>query len=324
MYENLTEFIERHDLFIITTHDPADADGLGAEIVFSRILAARGKQWRIINASPVPDNLRFLNAGGIVEQWNNEKHDALPEQAALFMLDTTDLHNIGAMREAACRTREIFVVDHHEQKLSAALLGICDSAAASASEMAVELAEFTGAALDLPAALAAYVGIVYDTGFFAYSKTGPRTFRTALALIEAGVMPNEVYTRLRENSSTAALLLQRKALSSLRLHYNGRVASQVIYLSDFTETGALPEDTDGLVNIPLKSKDVRVSILVKEAQDGKVRCSMRSKGAINVSKITQDLGGGGHVNAAAFKTDLPVNKTLEITLARLAEQIDKP
>jgi phosphoesterase RecJ-like protein len=321
MYEKLTAFIEQNDFFILTTHDPADADGLGAQMVLACMLRKKNKQFRIINASQVPGPFRFMDTDGSVEQWDKDKHGALPEQSALLMLDTADLHNTGHMRDAICRAREVFAFDHHEPSAHSSFQGICDSTAASTSEMAVEFANELGLPLDVQTARAAYAGIVYDTGFFAYSKTGPRTFRAALGLIELGVNPDDAYRQLHESASLGALLLQRAALASLTLHCGNRVAVQILRRGDFIETGALPEDTNGLVNVPIRARDVLVSFMIKETPDGKIRCSLRSKGKINVAKIAQDLGGGGHVNAAGFKSSTDIEQTLAVGLVMISKHL---
>jgi phosphoesterase RecJ-like protein len=238
------------------------------------------------------------------------------------MLDTADLHNTGHMRDAICRAKEIVVFDHHEPRANTSLQGICDSAAASTSEMAVEFAKELDVPLDLQSARAAYAGIVYDTGFFAYSKTGPRTFKAALYLLEVGVNPGDIYKQLKENASIGALLLQKSALASLTLHCNNRVAVQILRKGDFAETGALPEDTDGLVNIPIRARDVLVSLMIKETPDGKIRCSLRSKGKINVAKIAQELGGGGHLNAAGFKSNMDVDQVLAVALVMISKHLE--
>ena len=322
MVEKLLELVNRHDFFILTTHDPADPDGIGAQMVLSCILRNEGKQFRLINANPMPEQFRFMDPLGQMESWDGEKHGALPEQGALIIVDTADEYNIGCMREVFCRSREVFVLDHHESKPHAPILGIYDPGYASTSELAVELAQTMNVTLDSITAFAAYLGIVYDTGFFAYPKTGPKTFRTALALVEQGVNPNEGFTQLCQNTPTRVMLLQKKALASMTLHHGNKTATQVLRTEDFIETGASPEDTDGFVNFPLKSRDVVVSFFLKEMPDKKIRCSLRSKGTINVANIAHDFDGGGHVNAAGFKSDMDIEQTLAKALAKIAGLLD--
>jgi len=261
----------------------------------------------------------------IIEQWNDDQHGGLPEQTGMILLDTADADNTGVMKDAVCRAKDVWVIDHHEPKPGAVVYaGISDPSAASASELTVALAEALKTPIDPQAAFAAYIGIAYDTGFFAYPKTGPRTLRAALLLLEYGVEPNEVYRLLQENTSVGKLRLQQRAIASMTLHCENKVAVQILRLDDFTAAGALPEDTDGLVNFPLKTREIVVSLMIKESQDGKIRCSLRSKGAVNVAKIAQEFHGGGHVNASGFKSKLNIEQTLAAALAKIAEHLDGP
>jgi phosphoesterase RecJ-like protein len=136
-------------------------------------------------------------------------------------------------------------------------------------------------------------------------------------VLELGVNPTEAYKKLRENAAVRSLLLQKRAFASLEIHCNGQVASQALRLEDFAEAGAVNDDADGFVNVPLRAREIVVSVMVKESRKGKVKCSLRSKGEIDVSKIAHDLGGGGHVNAAGFNSDLNIDQTLALALARI-------
>jgi phosphoesterase RecJ-like protein len=318
----LFDFLSRHSSLILTTHDPADADGIGAEKAFAQIARAKGKQVRIINSGPIPETFRFIDRENIIEIWGNVK-EALSRDAGLIILDTADEYNIGELRDIIPYVTEVFVIDHHDPNQFSSFRGIMDNTAASTCELIIELALSLGISLSPENARAAYAGMVYDTGFFAYAKTTKRTFKAALALMESGVKPYEVYREMNENSTTSALLLQKSVLSSLKIHNNGRVAVQILRKEDLEKTGALFEDAEHFINIPLKSMDIDVSILVKENKEGHVRCSLRSKGTVNVSKIAQSLGGGGHVTAAGFRSSHGWDKTLKVILERVSEELNK-
>jgi phosphoesterase RecJ-like protein len=320
----LLKFIGRHDFFILTTHDPADADGLGAQLVLACILRDQGKEVRIINASAKPKHFRFMDPQGEIEQWDDKEHSGLPERAAMVLLDTADDRTTGLMQDKVRRSKEVFVIDHHELKEGLSYQGITDPSSASTCEMTVELAKTLGAAISADAAFAAYIGVAYDSGFFAYPKTGPRTFQAALNLFEMGVKPNEVYQRLHENASTGSLLLQKQALAGLTLHCGNRVAVQVLRLEDFAKAGAQQDETEGLVNFPMRAKEVLVSVIFKESPEGKVRCSLRSKGMVNVAKIAHEFCGGGHVNASGFKSDMAIDPLIPLTLEKIAAILDEP
>ena len=322
MFEEVLSFFDRHRSFILTTHDPPDADGLGAELVIASILTKMGKSFKIINASATPELFRFMDNRGLIEEWNVERHGSFPGQSAFVVLDTSDEYHTGDMKEILNMGLEVFSFDHHEHKAKTGLRGFIDSSASSTSELAVELALLTGTNLDVQTAMAAYTGIVYDSGFFAYSKTSMRTFNAAIKTIECGADPVYVYKQLMETFSCGALLLQKRTLSTLELHDHGRIAVQIIRGEDLEAAGASFEDAEGFVNIPLRVKDIEVSILIKEKSPKEIRCSLRSKGKVNVSKIAQNFGGGGHIAAAGLKSSLSPEETLAKLLVYVEACLD--
>ncbi|MCL2245163.1 MAG: bifunctional oligoribonuclease/PAP phosphatase NrnA [Treponema sp.] len=323
MFDNIISFIDRHKSFILTTHDTPDADGLGSQMVLAAILRISGKTVKIINSDPVPKNLNFLIITQEAETWNREKHLSFLENSAMLVLDTSEEYHIGIMRKHLKKTKEVFTIDHHEPALRKNIPGFIDSSAASTAELAVELACYMGIELDPQTATAAYAGIVYDTGFFAYPRTNLRTFRAASKTIEWGTDPNYIYKHMMEQSSYYAVLLQKQALTNLVFYVDKKLAVLKLSREDFKITGADFEDAENIVNIPLRAKEVEISLLFKEKESGEMRCSLRSKGRVNVSKIAQVFGGGGHVAAAGFKSSLRMEeifkKLLPIIESRLVE-----
>jgi phosphoesterase RecJ-like protein len=61
---------------------------------------------------------------------------------------------------------------------------------------------------------------------------------------------------------------------------------------------ASDEDADGFVNYPLTVGEVEAVAMLKECELGVYRTSLRSKGEVNVAKVAEKFGGGGHRNAA--------------------------
>ncbi|MDR1617728.1 MAG: bifunctional oligoribonuclease/PAP phosphatase NrnA [Treponema sp.] len=317
MPERVLEFIKKYDSILLTTHDGADADGLGAELVFHRIIKETGKEVQILNAAPMAHRFSFMDPDKKVGVWDEKAHDALARRSALMILDTSDEYFIGSLRKALDRTRENFVLDHHEPNPLSALKGFTDPSASSTCELAVEIAGIGGIPLDRDTAMAAYAGIIYDTGSFAYTKTTARTFRAALSLVEAGVIPYQVWSALNESGTTAALLLRKRIISNMEIRAGGRAAVLIMRKEDLESTGACFEDAESFINVPLKAKETAVSIMIKENSAGEVRCSLRSKGKINVSMIARLFGGGGHVTAAGFRSSLGIDDTLEQVLEKL-------
>jgi len=322
MSASVFQFLDRHSSLILTTHDPADADGLGAQQLFYFIVKSLGKEVRIVNSTPTPEKFRFIDPDNTIEIWENLK-ETISREAGLIIFDTADEYHIGDMRSIIPYVPEVFVIDHHEPTRFCTFNGYIDNTASSTCEIVVELAQEAGVALKPKFAQAAYAGLAYDTGSFAYSKTTSRTFKAALSLVEAGANPYSAYHQFNETASTGALLLQKIVFSTLEIHSHGRVAVQVVRKKDFEFTGANSEDSENFANVPLRAKEILVSVLVKENKDGQIRCSLRSKGTVNVSKIAQSMGGGGHVSSAGFRSSMNIEETLQIILKKIEKEMDK-
>ena len=322
MHQALFNFLEKHDSLVLTTHFGPDPDGIGAEIVMAHICRAKGKYVRIINSAPVPPRFRFLDPDGDIESWNNLK-EKIPTGSAIIILDTSDEYNIGTVRDLLPNMSGIFIIDHHEPSPFWSYEGYIDCTASSVCEMVIEIAAATGISLNRKCAFAAYTGIIYDTGSFSYSKTTARTFKATMSLLDLGVVPYEAYHQLHETASTSVLLLQKIVLSSLQVHNEGRVAVQILRKEDLETSKAQYEDADFFINIPMKANDIEVSVMIKENKEGEIRCSLRSKGNVNVSKIAQSFGGGGHVAASGFKSRDNIEKTLDKVLKKISSFLEQ-
>jgi phosphoesterase RecJ-like protein len=320
-FQPVIDFIGRHDRFIITAHETPDGDAIGSECAMARALGQLGRATLVFNADPTPRKFRFVDVDNIVQVL--ERPDQLPddlERWALLMLDTNDVRNIGQVAGLVLpRVSEHFIIDHHENEGDLLAGNFIQKSASSTAEILYSLFQALGVAIDEPIALALYTGIVYDTGSFIYPKTSALTFEIARDLVGHGVEPNLVYARVYESNSTSALVLQSRVMSSLELALGNRVALLTMRREMIAESGGIYEEADQLINIPLKSEDIRVSVFFKENPEGLMRCSMRSKGAIDVAEIAQRFGGGGHRTAAGFKCRESLEETRRAVLAMLAK-----
>ena len=317
-FQGIIDFIEANDRFILTAHETPDGDAIGSETALYRVLLKLGKQVRIYNADEMAGKYLFIDPDKAVQVLTEDC--GLPEDLSewvLIILDTNDTNNIGNVSSSVLPgVKNYFIFDHHESGENIVTGNLIESDASSTCELLYELFTEIGVEIDLETAQALYVGIVYDTGSFIYPKTTAKTFHIAEALVSMGVSPNHVYAKIYESNSISSLMLQSRVLSSLELYYDDGVAVQTMLKETLIECNAIFEEADTLINIPLKSEKIRVSVFFKENREGVLRCSMRSKGNINVAEIAQLYGGGGHKTAAGFKSSFPLetikDKVLEM------------
>jgi phosphoesterase RecJ-like protein len=105
------------------------------------------------------------------------------------------------------------------------------------------------------------------------------------------------------------------ALSNL--HRDGPLAWIWVTQEQMARFGARDEDCEGLVNYALSIGDVQVAVFFREMPDGRFRVSLRSKGAINVSCIAEQFGGGGHRCASGCSVDGPLAMAVPRIIDRL-------
>ena len=142
--------------------------------------------------------------------------------------------------------------------------------------------------------------IVTDTGAFRHSNVTERTHTISAALKKIGVDNTSIYQNLFDNKDFSRIKLIGKALSSMQLILNGKVALLEID-KDFTaDLGIDVGDTSDIISYGLQIKGVEVTLLLKEVEDG-VKASLRAKSYVDVRKIAEIFGGGGHVRASGIK-----------------------
>ena len=318
-FKHIADFILKNDNFIITAHETPDGDAIGSESAMYVALKDLGKNVQVINADPMAERYTFLDYDSSFLVLTDDL--LLPEDIddySLIILDTNDIDNIGKVNEKILkRSKNHIIIDHHETSERTTEDILIISAASSTCEILFELFDFLKLEIDFKIAQALYVGIVYDTGSFIYPKTTAKTFSIAYELVSKGVLPNNIYSKIYESNSVSALKLQSKVSSTLKLYYDQHVAVQIMLKETIEECGALYEEADAIINTPLKSELIKVSVFFKENSEKVLRCSMRSKGNIDVAAIAQVFNGGGHKTAAGFKSKYPLEVIKEKVLKML-------
>lgn len=318
-YGPVIDFIKRNDKFILTTHETPDGDALGSEYAMLCALRKIGKVARILNADQSHEKFSFVDTSNEIAVLESEEQ--LPEniaEYAMFILDVNNIHNIGQVAGLVLpRVKEYFIIDHHDAELDTVKRDLVEQNASSTGEILWQLFQELEIEIDFEMAQSLFMAIVFDTGSFIYPKTTARTFEIATDLIKRGVNPNEVYSNIYESNSIPSLILMSKVMNTLELKLDNQVAIQTMTRQDIIDSGSLYEESDQIINIPLRSKDIKVSIFFKENLENIKRCSLRSKGNIDVALIARSYGGGGHKTAAGFKCKKPFQTIKEEILEKL-------
>lgn len=302
-FVNLKKYLNSHDNFIISTHESPDPDGLGAEIAFKELLLKIGKNAIIINSDPTPLKFGFIDPENeiIVFDENNIMHNLT--DYAVFVLDTNDFENIGkAYYYIKDSIRDVFIIDHHEGDQDKIKSNFIKVEASSTSEIIGNILQHFGIIPSFKTAQALYAGIVFDTGCFKYPKTSPVTFVLAAQLVSLGVKPYEIYQQIYENNALEVFRLRALMLATMEVHFDGKLILLKLTPDMIKETNAPFAEGEVNINLPLSIQGVVASVLVKQDIGGPVKVSMRTKGNLDVAEIAIANGGGGHKNAAGYKS----------------------
>ncbi len=311
------------DKFLLTTHENPDGDALGSLVAMNEILRALGKDTVMFLSAeefPLPYEYRWLPL-------ENVSH-ALPDDAEERTIVFLDCGNIDRMPVSFLGRDDARIVniDHHHDNTRFGTANFVVDGASSTAEIIWDLNKDLGAELTTELAQALYVGLVTDTGKFQYENTTPRSHLMAADLLAHGVEVHEIFRRLYEHVPLAKLQLLARVLSRIERYDDGRLTVSYILRSDYEETGADENFSEGIVDHIRALEGTVVGALVreqlKEGRDGVLKVSLRASAAeVDVSVIAREEGGGGHRQAAGFSSTRSREELIEFLRAEIAAQL---
>jgi phosphoesterase RecJ-like protein len=325
-WSRFVEIVGSHRRFLLTTHVRPDGDALGSELAMVAILEALGKDVRVCNAFIVPPHLRFLDPGQKFQTLNVDRPaEQIADREVLMVLDTTAWAQLGAMAEVLKNSSAIkVVIDHHVSgdDLGAELFKNIEAEATG--RLVVEAADQLGVRLTPAIAQPAFVALATDTGWFRFSSTTAETLRLAARLVEAGANPDQLYRQLYETDRHARLQLIGRTLARSQTELGGRLIYTWIGQDDFKATGALPSDSEDIINMTLSVDGTQMAVILVEQPDGSFKISLRSRCPIDCSAIAERFGGGGHKKAAGASLAGPLASARQNILDAVRTALQAP
>ena len=296
MLSQVVELIENKSKFAITTHIKPDGDGVGSSLGLCWLLRSLGKSAEVIVHGEVPPAYRSLPGADEIRDVKeiDGKYDAV------FVIECSDVSRPGI---AGLHDQFTVNIDHHATSEHFGTINWIDSTASAVGEMIYNLCKAIGGRITKEIAECVYMALVTDTGSFHFPNTSDRTLKVASELIKAGARPAQIGEAVYNNYPWSRIELMRQVLGTVKRDESGRIAMlrQTIEMKEVS--GAIDGDNNGFVNIPLAAKDVQAAIYMREVGEDQYRVSLRSKGDINVAKVAEGFGGGGHNNAAGLRIE---------------------
>ena len=291
--------ISHYQSFVLVSHIRPDCDALGSELAMAEILRAIGKDVRIINAHRTPVSLQFLDPASNIEVLGD---DVEPEDIScdcIMILDTSAWAQLGDMgdviRSSSC---DKIIVDHHvgEDDLGATLYK--DYQSEATGHLVIQAADALNVPLTRAIAVPAFAAIATDTGWFRFDSVTAETYRVIARLLDAGVVPSEIYGDLYERDTIGRVKLRGLILSRTTSELDGALMHTYVEREDFEKMGAQPNDTEDAINLTLAIRNTKAAVIFVGQVRGGFKISFRSRCGMDCNEIARQFNGGGHKAAA--------------------------
>jgi len=288
-YDVVKTLIEEAEFISILSHLNPDPDAIGTALgIYTLLKESKKRRVEVVNASKeLPRHLDFL-AG-----FDKIKTKIEYANSLIIACDCGNIERLGF----ELKGRKILNIDHHQSNDLYGTLNVVFPMYASSSQVAFELFKkhYT---ISVKSAEAFYAALLSDTRYFTTSSVTAKVFNVAREMVEIGVDPAKVAYHFTQRRSLASFRILQRALSSLHLYSDARIAVLHVSKEDIAATGAKIPDMDGVVDYARSLATVEVAVFAMEMNDG-IRISLRSKG-IDVNAIAASFGGGGHKVAAGI------------------------
>ena len=304
----------------ITYHVSPDGDAVGSVLALLNALRSLNKECYVISKDSVSDNLKYLKGS---DEITGDITEAKDETDIIVVLDCGNLDRVSANLEEF--TGKIINIDHHLSNDKYGDINYIDSKAAATAEIIFELVNIMGIDFSIENDITKdigtciYTSIVTDTGGFRHSNVTDRTHNICSTLKKIDVNNTFIYQSLFDNKEFNRIKIIGKALSKMELILGGKVALIELNKTFADEFGGEIGDTSDIISYGLQIKGVEVTLLLKEVEDG-VKASLRAKSYVDVRKIAEVFGGGGHVRASGIKIK---NVSMEEAKYEILNEIQK-
>jgi len=332
--DKITDILASAQSIVIVQADNPDADSLGSALALEQILGDLGKEPIMYCGVDMPGYLRYL------EGWDRVVKDLPQKFDASIIVDASTQTLFEKLRQSGRQTwlagKPCIVLDHHAEVSSATAISfanviINDAKRSSTGELIYGLATDAKWPLNVLAQSFLMTAILGDTQGLSNQLTSPATYRIMADMTEAGVDRAKLEDARREASKMPPVIFSYKAklIDRTQLLADGRVAIVTVPQKEITDFSPLYNPGPLIQGDMLQTAGVRVSIVLKSYDDGKITAAIRcNNGSPIASDLASHFGGGGHPYASGFKIDPgPNSRSLDSVrqecIATATELLDK-
>ena len=294
----LRSFLEKHDRFIIAGHEGPDGDCIGSAVALGLAIRNMGKEAYIFYDSDGPI-VKEAEVSDLLPPVSLEEARKIAAEApyAFLMVDCSEDKRLGDGSFLPEQAIDFLCIDHHKQSETPKRLTYVEDHTIATCEILYYLLTIAKIPITREMAGALYLGLATDSGGFRHPGTSEDTYKAAAALIELGADPTRTLNRQFHTHAFKEYKVMAAVFKKMKL-YEGGIVMAAMTRGDLAKIGASPEEASGMVSHLAEVEEAQVAIYLRELEDEKINCSLRSRDDTDVSKVARSFGGGGHIHAA--------------------------
>lgn len=319
---HLRSLIASSESIIICCHVNPDGDAIGSSLGWAEYLRSIGKNPTVVIPDQYPDFLQWLPNTEKIIRYDKHKDIAdrlLASCDLLFCLDFNTLSRTDGMADSikSSQCRKV-MLDHHLQPDVDCDLTLSFPHLSSTCELVFRVVWELGGfeALGVHFAVPVYCGMMTDTGGFTYNSTRPEIFYIISMLLTKGIDKDKIYRNVYNNYSENRIRLIGYVLyEKLEVDRERNASFYALTRDDLRRFHYIKGDAEGLVNMPLQIKGLKLSISLREdtEKDNTVWVSLRSVDDFPCNEVAATFfNGGGHLNASGGRLYCSIEEAKEI------------
>lgn len=321
----LVDLIRSSQSIILTTHKQCDGDGLGSELALYHALKPTKSNTFIINVDATAKKYRFLTPEKYIQIY--ETDSKIPEVDLALVFDTNDQRLVEPLfSELRKKAKKIIFIDHHPIIATAPSLeadSYIDESAASTGELAYSLIQLLQLPISNQAATALYTSITFDTQLYRFIRNSSKSHLIAAHLIDCGAEVDQVHRHLFAHQTVSKMQFLARALNQIEYLAEGRIAFLHLKKEDLKQFNLEPDESRDVIDMLMNIETLEAAALVREDSVNEFKVSLRSKGLVEVLKLAETIGGGGHRYASGASFKGPIKELKASLLPKLEELIAK-
>ncbi|MCD4693800.1 bifunctional oligoribonuclease/PAP phosphatase NrnA [bacterium] len=302
-FKKALKIIKGSEKILVVGHRNPDGDALSSICAISLILNELNKTYYLFSYDEPEDNFSFLPEFEKIKSERKKVKNNFDQFDLIIILDCGEIKRSGLFNEIKAKSDKQYTLefDHHPSDEKISNLELRFPNMNSTTEVIYHFLKINSLKLDKKIAECILTGILTDTANFLHPLTNYQTLEIASQMLNKGANYPKITKKTWQNKSISSMKLWSLVLNNLNINQKYNVAFSVLTKEEVKEFKEDLESLDSILHLITNLKDIKALILIKEDESGRIKGNLRTNhDKIDVSKLANHLGGGGHAKASGF------------------------